>query len=82
MTDQTMPEMSGDVFAATIKILAPDQPVLMFTGNVPFPAYHGLPNVDFLLPKPARTEEIFEAIAIVTSNLGSSDSDAKSPTQN
>lgn len=68
ITDQTMPEMSGDAFAAAIKARAPTQPVIMFTGNAVFPVYRLQANVDCLIPKPARIEDLFEAIALVTSN--------------
>ena len=62
-TDFTMPGMNGNQLAAAIKAGAPDQPVVMITahaGTLP-PS----PDVDFVVGKPFRLEQLREAIAKV-----------------
>jgi CheY-like chemotaxis protein len=61
--DYSMPEMKGDELAATINALAPDQPIVMITGNLPNRAT--LPGVNFIVGKPVMLDELKEAIARV-----------------
>jgi CheY-like chemotaxis protein len=59
--DFSMPEMKGDQLAATIHALAPNQPIVMVTGNVP--TRSSLPGVNFIIDKPVMLEDLKEAIA-------------------
>jgi CheY-like chemotaxis protein len=62
ITDYAMPVMRGDELAASIKQLAPEQPILMITGSV---EKFGLPqnSVDALLQKPFLLEDLRQAVA-------------------
>ncbi len=64
IVDYKMPEMKGDKLAATIKSLAPQQPILMitaygealrFAGNFPL-------GVDLIVNKPFALEELRDAV--------------------
>jgi CheY-like chemotaxis protein len=61
ITDYAMPLMRGDELAASIKQLAPEQPILMITGSV---EKFGLPEstVDVLLHKPFALEDLRQAV--------------------
>lgn len=65
MVDYEMPKMKGDQLAQAIKAVAPDQPVVMFTGyaeallSVPTE----VPGVDLLLGKPFNLEELRQTLA-------------------
>jgi CheY-like chemotaxis protein len=62
ITDYAMPLMRGDELAASIKQLAPEQPILMITGSV---EKFGAPqsSVDALLQKPFLLEDLRQAVA-------------------
>jgi CheY-like chemotaxis protein len=62
-TDFTMPEMNGNQLAAAIKAGVPDQPVVMITAHAG--TLHKSPDVDFVVGKPFRLENLREAIAKV-----------------
>jgi CheY-like chemotaxis protein len=49
ITDNTMPEMSGEELAQAVKKKHPGLPVLMFSG---YPPDHPMPSVDLVLRKP------------------------------
>ena len=68
-TDFAMPGMNGHQLAAAIKADAPDQPIVMLTGH----AGTLLPssNVDFVVGKPFRLENLREAIAKVIPEVSS-----------
>ncbi len=69
-TDFTMPGMDGHQLAAAIKAGSPDQPVIMITahaGSLP-----RSPDVDFVIGKPFRLEQLREAIAKVIPGAGAS----------
>ena len=68
ITDLAMPEMTGDVFAAAIKAAAPTQPIIMYTAYAPDCSQHPTSQVDYLLPKPFRLDELKRAIAAVTAH--------------
>ena len=58
-----MPGMKGDQLAAAIKTRAPDQPVVMITGQAgTFPPS---PDVDFVVGKPFQLAQLREAITKV-----------------
>jgi len=59
--DYAMPEMKGDELAIAIKALAPDQPIIMISGNVPVRGT--LAGVDFIISKPVTLNDLREAIA-------------------
>jgi FixJ family two-component response regulator len=62
-----MPEVNGDQLAALIKELQPREPVIMLTGfaDVLTGADKPSKNVDFILSKPARLEDLRNAIIAV-----------------
>lgn len=64
ITDRAMPEISGDELADSIKELAPDEPVIMLTGFADLPNDKGRrsENVDLIVSKPARLEDLRRAI--------------------
>lgn len=66
ITDLDMPEMTGDVFAGNIKTASPDQPIIMSTASAVGFSRQSMPNVDYLLSKPFRLEELQHAIGAVT----------------
>ena len=64
ITDYEMPVMKGDKLAAAIKMLRPEQPIILITayaeslrlkGNFPL-------GVDLVLPKPFKLEEMRQAV--------------------
>ncbi len=64
ITDRAMPEVSGDELAASIKEVQPQRPVIMLTGFADLIDANGGPsrNVDFVLNKPARLDDLRRAI--------------------
>jgi CheY-like chemotaxis protein len=62
-TDLTMPGMNGHQLAAAIKAGSPNQPIVMITAYAG--TLHKSPNVDFVVSKPFRLENLREAIANV-----------------
>lgn len=64
ITDRAMPEVSGDQLAASIKELQPRRPVIMLTGFADLIDANGgpSPNVDLVLSKPARLDDLRKAI--------------------
>ncbi|MFQ5897234.1 MAG: ATP-binding protein [Candidatus Methylomirabilia bacterium] len=67
VTDQGMPEMSGDRLAAAIKRLAPDKPVILVTGfGKTAKADDDKPaDVDFIVSKPVPLTALRQALAKV-----------------
>lgn len=69
ITDYEMPNMKGDELAAAIKARSPAQPVLMITAYAEM--LQALPNalsdIDFILSKPFRLENLREVVAKATS---------------
>jgi len=78
ITDFAMPNMKGDELAATIKALAPGQPVVMITAYAEMLQSSGnpLPGVDFVISKPFLLENLREAIAKVSPVKTQKDSDS------
>lgn len=72
ITDFMMPAMKGDELAAAVKARAPDQPVLMITGNAVLlnSVNNPIKGVDFLISKPFLLETLREAIEKTTSGAG------------
>jgi signal transduction histidine kinase len=64
ITDRAMPEVSGDELAASIKELRPREPVIMLTGFADLINETGdrSKNVDLVLSKPARLDDLRKAI--------------------
>lgn len=64
ITDRAMPEVSGDELAASIKELQPHEPVIMLTGFADLINERGdrSDNVDLVLSKPARLDDLRKAI--------------------
>jgi len=62
ITDYAMPVMRGDELAASIKHVAPTQPILMITGSVEQTAGFAS-SVDAFLSKPFGFEELRRAVA-------------------
>jgi len=65
MTDLSMPHMPGDALAARIKALCPTQAIILVTALAAQPAHRPLPQVDYLLPKPFKIDQLAHAIAAV-----------------
>jgi CheY-like chemotaxis protein len=67
ITDFSMPIMKGDELAASIKIRAPKQPVLMITAYAEMLQSSGTPltGVDFMISKPFLLDDLRAAIAKV-----------------
>lgn len=67
ITDRAMPEGNGDELAATIKELQPREPIIMLTGFADLMNGSSEPsrNVDFVLSKPARLDDLRKAILAV-----------------
>lgn len=65
ITDRAMPEINGDELAASIKRLNPREPIIMLTGFADLISETGERNhnVDILLGKPARLDDLRRAIA-------------------
>jgi CheY-like chemotaxis protein len=67
ITDRAMPETNGDELAALIKELQPHEPIIMLTGFADLMTEGGQSskNVDLVLSKPARLEDLRKAILAV-----------------
>jgi two-component system response regulator MprA len=65
LTDHEMPVMKGEKLAATIKALAPHQPIGMFTGYAEAMQSSDppLPGVDLVISKPFGLDELRQAVA-------------------
>jgi CheY-like chemotaxis protein len=80
LLDRAMPDMSGDQLAILVRQVAPLTRILMLSGFGAAPCADGsMPDVDGILAKPVRLEELMTAIAQVmgvkTSERGTSSSD-------
>lgn len=64
ITDRAMPVINGDELAAAIKRINPSEPVIMLTGFADMMEEEGkkLENVDALLGKPTRLQDLRRAI--------------------
>jgi len=64
ITDRAMPEVNGDELAASIKEVQPREPVIMLTGFADLINESGgrPKNVDLVLTKPARLDDLRKAI--------------------
>jgi signal transduction histidine kinase len=71
ITDRAMPEISGDELAASIKEIEPNEPVIMLTGFADLIHETGRrsENVDLIVSKPARLEDLRRAILEVMPKL-------------
>jgi signal transduction histidine kinase len=71
ITDRAMPEISGDELAASIKEIEPNEPVIMLTGFADLINETGRrsENVDLIVSKPARLEDLRRAILEVMPKL-------------
>ena len=71
ITDRAMPEISGDELAASIKEIEPNKPVIMLTGFADLLTETGRrsENVDLIVSKPARLEDLRKAILKVMPRL-------------
>lgn len=69
ITDRAMPEVNGDELAGMIKELQPREPVIMLTGfaDLMLEGNHSTENVDLVLSKPARLDDLRKAIMEVMS---------------
>jgi signal transduction histidine kinase len=69
ITDRAMPEVNGDELAGMIKELQPREPVIMLTGfaDLMVEGNHSTKNVDLVLSKPARLDDLRKAIMAVMS---------------
>jgi signal transduction histidine kinase len=67
ITDRAMPEMNGDELAASIKQLEPREPIIMLTGfaDLIIDSDQSSKNVDLVLSKPARLDDLRKAIMTV-----------------
>ena len=66
VTDREMPEMNGEQLAAAIKQIAPDMPIILFTGKPPSEKPSG---VDLIVHKSCRpVEALQEALEKVSSS--------------
>jgi signal transduction histidine kinase len=76
ITDRAMPEISGDELAASIKEVEPNKPVIMLTGFADLLTEAGRrsENVDIIVSKPARLEDLRKAILTVVPKLKRRDS--------
>jgi CheY-like chemotaxis protein len=61
--DYEMPSMKGDELALLIKTLAPRQPVIMVTAYPDTLATNLLTDVDLIMSKPFKAQELREAAA-------------------
>jgi Signal transduction histidine kinase regulating C4-dicarboxylate transport system len=71
ITDRAMPEISGDELADSIKEIEPNKPVIMLTGFADLPNDKGRrsENVDLIVSKPARLDDLRRAILQVLPKL-------------
>ena len=67
ITDRAMPEINGDELAAAIKRIQPNEPVIMLTGFADLMNETGQrsEDVDLVLSKPARLQDLRKAIVEV-----------------
>jgi signal transduction histidine kinase len=65
ITDRAMPRMNGVEFAAKVKRLKPSEPVIMLTGFADVMGETEA-NIDCVLNKPARLDELRQAILKIT----------------
>lgn len=65
ITDRAMPRMNGVEFAAKVKRLKPSEPVIMLTGFADVMSETEA-NIDCLLNKPARLDDLRKAIMKIT----------------
>jgi PAS domain S-box-containing protein len=65
ITDRAMPEMSGDQFAATVKQMMPDKPIVMLTGFGELMSARGEhpTGVDLIVSKPVTRSELQRAVS-------------------
>jgi len=79
ITDRAMPEISGDELAASIKELEPNKPVIMLTGFADLINETGQrsENVDLIVSKPARLDDLRKAILKVMPKSKRDDSQIK-----
>ena len=61
-TDQSMPKMSGEVLAMTIKKQSPEQMVVMVTGSSAPQEDGEQPYIDFMLQKPFHLDDLREIV--------------------
>jgi CheY-like chemotaxis protein len=61
-TDQSMPKMSGEVLAMTIKKQSPQQIVVMVTGSAEPQEDGEQPYIDFMLQKPFNQNALREIV--------------------
>jgi CheY-like chemotaxis protein len=68
ITDRAMPEMGGDQFAAAVKRMMPDKPVIMLTGFGELMAARGErpAAVDVVVSKPVSRSRLQQAVSQVT----------------
>ena len=68
ITDRAMPEMGGDQFAAAVKRMMPDKPVIMLTGFGELMAARGErpTGVDVVVSKPVSRSQLQQAVSQVT----------------
>ena len=68
ITDRAMPEMGGDQFAATVKRLMPDKPIVMLTGFGELMAARGdrPAGVDVVVSKPVTRSQLQSAVSRAT----------------
>jgi len=61
--DYSMPGMKGDELASALKARAPQQRIIMITGNGP--VRKSVPGVDLVIDKPVVLRDLQDAIAFV-----------------
>jgi CheY-like chemotaxis protein len=59
--DYSMPGMKGDELARAIRMIEPNLPIVMVTGNAP--VFGTLPGVSFVVDKPVMLDDLRLAIA-------------------
>ena len=59
-TDYSMPGMTGDQLAQSIKAIAPNQLIMMITGLAPM---QKSPAIDLVLSKPFQLDELRQAVS-------------------
>jgi CheY-like chemotaxis protein len=68
ITDQAMPEMTGDQLACEIKKRSPATPVILATGFGEAPIHDGAGKVDHVLSKPVLLTDLRHALLRVTTS--------------
>jgi signal transduction histidine kinase len=80
ITDRAMPEVNGDDLATSIKEIQPEEPVIMLTGFADLIEGNGRPkDVDLVLSKPARLDDLRRAILEVMSEANVSNRSPRRP---